>query len=106
MNYRELQTRQGAAMNYVTAKIVEFGNESEVAAFKSVFQEIETYLAQMVSRMATISELERQIQVQSTIVELLQENITVTECEHRMIDMKYNYQSDALNELIEKLKVA
>lgn len=106
MNYRELQTRQGAALHYVKAKIVEFGNESDVASYKAIFQEIETYLVQMVSRMAVISELERQIQVQATIVELLHENIKVTDCEHRMIDMKYNYQSAELNELIHKLKVA
>jgi len=106
MNYRELQTRQGAALNYVTAKIAEFGNESEVAVYKAKFQEIESYLVQMPSRIAVIGELERQIQVQATIVDMLSENIDLTDCEHRIIDMKYNYQSAALNELIEKMRVA
>lgn len=106
MNYRELQTRQGAALVYVTTKIAEFGNDSEVAAYKAIFREIETYLVQMASRMAVISELERQIQVQAAIVNILEENINVTECEHRMIDMKYRYELEALNELVNKLKVA
>lgn len=106
MDYRRLNTTNGAALGYVAGKIAEFGNNSDLASYKKIFQDIETVLAQHTSRIVVIGELERQLQVQATIVDILRDHIDTTPCEQVMSDVHYLVESQELNELITKLQVA